>query len=81
MGDPLAAVGLPTPDVEHVSVRRLGWPEIAHGNDVDSSAARVSEPHDLLTPATRSRSRPRDAPVMHVMLLGYGKAPQNGAFL
>lgn len=25
MGDPLAAVGLPTPDVEHVSVRRLGW--------------------------------------------------------
>ena len=27
MGDPLTAVGLPTPDVEHVSVRRLGWPE------------------------------------------------------
>jgi hypothetical protein len=27
MGDPLAAVGLPTPDVEHVSVGRLGWPE------------------------------------------------------
>jgi hypothetical protein len=39
MGDPLAAVGLPTPDVEHVSVRRLGWPEIADGEDVDSSAA------------------------------------------
>jgi hypothetical protein len=34
MGDPLAAVGLPTPDVEHVSVRRLGWPEIVDGNDV-----------------------------------------------
>jgi hypothetical protein len=27
MGDPLTEVGLPTPDVEHVSVRRLGWPE------------------------------------------------------
>jgi hypothetical protein len=27
MGEPLAAVGLPTPDVEHVSVGRLGWPE------------------------------------------------------
>jgi hypothetical protein len=40
MGDPLAAVDLPTPDVEHVSVRRLGWPEIADGDDVDSSAAR-----------------------------------------
>jgi hypothetical protein len=40
MGDPLAAVGLPTPDVEHVSVRRLGWPEIADSDDVDSSAAR-----------------------------------------
>jgi hypothetical protein len=40
MGDPLAAVGLPTPDVEHVSVRRLGWPEIADGNNVDSSAGR-----------------------------------------
>jgi hypothetical protein len=39
IGDPLAAVSLPTPDVEHVSVRRLGWPEIADGEDVDSSAA------------------------------------------
>jgi hypothetical protein len=26
MGEPLAAVGLSTPEVEHVSVRRLGWP-------------------------------------------------------
>lgn len=25
MGAPLAAVGLPTPEVEHVSVHRLGW--------------------------------------------------------
>jgi hypothetical protein len=40
MGDPLAAVGLPTPDVEHVSVTRVGWPEIVDGDDVDSSAAR-----------------------------------------
>ena len=40
MGDPLAAVDLPTPEVEHVSVRRLGWPEIADGDDVDSSSAR-----------------------------------------
>jgi hypothetical protein len=40
MGDPLAAVDLPTPAVEHVSVRRLGWPEIADRDDVDSSAAR-----------------------------------------
>jgi hypothetical protein len=39
MGDPLTAVGLPTPDVEHVSVRRLGWPEIAAGDNVDTSAA------------------------------------------
>ena len=40
MGDPLAAVGLPTPDVEHVSVGRLGWPELTDSDDVDSSAAR-----------------------------------------
>jgi hypothetical protein len=26
MGDPLAAVGLPTPEVEHASVDRIGWP-------------------------------------------------------
>src|ERR1041385_1906006 len=38
MGEPLAAVGLPTPDVEHVSVRRLGWAEVADGDDADSSA-------------------------------------------
>ena len=31
MGDPLTAVGLPTPDIEHVSVGRLGWPEMADG--------------------------------------------------
>ena len=31
MGDPLTAVGLPTPDVEHVSVHRLGWPESVDG--------------------------------------------------
>ena len=31
MGEPLASVGLPTPDVEHASVRRLGWPERAEG--------------------------------------------------
>jgi hypothetical protein len=31
MGDPLASVDLPTPDIEHVSVHRLGWPEIAEG--------------------------------------------------
>jgi len=37
MGDPLAAVGLPTPDVEHVSVRRLGWPD-----SVDEGAGAVS---------------------------------------
>lgn len=40
MGGPLAAVDLPTPDVEHVSVRRLGWPETAGGDDEDSSTAR-----------------------------------------
>jgi hypothetical protein len=40
MGDPLAAVGLRTPDVEHVSVGRLGWPEITDRDDVDSSAGR-----------------------------------------
>ena len=40
MGDPLAAVDLPTPDIEHVSVCRLGWPQIADGDYVDSSAAR-----------------------------------------
>lgn len=38
MGDPLAAAGLPTPDVEHVSVGRLGSP--TEGDDADSSAAR-----------------------------------------
>ena len=38
MGDPLTAVGLPTPDVEHVSVGRLGWPEIADGDDVAPAA-------------------------------------------
>src|ERR1044071_1673156 len=40
MGDPLAAVGLPTPDVEHVSVRRLGWPESVDGEAGAVSAAR-----------------------------------------
>jgi hypothetical protein len=45
MGESLAAVDLPTPDVEHVSVRRLGWSETAVGNDVDSST-RESEPDD-----------------------------------
>ena len=40
MGDPLAAVGLPTPDVEHVSVGRLGWPELTDRDDLDSSPAR-----------------------------------------
>ena len=40
MGDPLAAVGLPTPDVEHVSVRRLGWPESVDGEEGAVSAAR-----------------------------------------
>ena len=40
MGDPLTAVGLPTPDVEHVSVRRLGWPESAAGAPGAVSAAR-----------------------------------------
>src|ERR1051326_7667775 len=37
IGDPLTAVGLPTPDVEHVSVRRLGWPD-----SVDDEAGPVS---------------------------------------
>lgn len=27
MGEPLASAGLPTPDVEHVAVHRLGWPD------------------------------------------------------
>jgi hypothetical protein len=40
IGDPLAAVGLRTPDVEHVSVGRLGWPEITDRDGGDSSAAR-----------------------------------------
>jgi hypothetical protein len=40
MGDPLTAVGLPTPDVEHVSVRRLGWPEIADADEGAVPAAR-----------------------------------------
>jgi hypothetical protein len=40
MGDPLAAVGLPTPHVEHVSVGRFGWPEIADRDDLNSSATR-----------------------------------------
>jgi hypothetical protein len=57
MGDLLAAVGLPTPDVEHVSVRRLGWPEIADGDDVDPPQLAESEPHDLARPATRARCR------------------------
>ena len=39
MGDPLAGVGLPTPDIEHVSVGRLGWPEIAAGEDAGPPAA------------------------------------------
>ena len=39
MGDPLAAVDLPTPDVEHVSVRRLGWPESVDGEEGAVSAA------------------------------------------
>ena len=40
MGGPLEAVGLPTPDVEHVSVRRLGWLENVHGEQGAVSAAR-----------------------------------------
>ena len=40
MGDPLTAVGLPTPDVEHVSVRRLGWPESVDREEGAVSAAR-----------------------------------------
>jgi hypothetical protein len=40
MGNPLTAVGLPTPDVEHVSVRRLGWPESIDGVEGIASAAR-----------------------------------------
>jgi len=40
MGDPLAAVGLPTPDVEHVAVRRLRWPAIGDGDKVDATVAR-----------------------------------------
>ena len=40
MGDPLTAVGLPTPDVEHVSVRRLGWPESVDRVEGAVSAAR-----------------------------------------
>jgi hypothetical protein len=39
MGEPLAGVGLPTPDVEHVSVGRLGWPEIADRDDAEPAAA------------------------------------------
>jgi hypothetical protein len=39
MGDPLAAVGLPTPDVEHVSVSRLGWPERVEIEDAGDSDA------------------------------------------
>ena len=44
MGDPLTAVGLPTPDVEHVSVRRLGWPEIADADEAAVSVAQASKP-------------------------------------
>ncbi len=40
MGDPLAAVDLPSPDVEHVSVRRLGWPESVDGEEAGATAAR-----------------------------------------
>jgi hypothetical protein len=40
MGDPLTAVGLPTPDVEHVSVRRLGWPESVAMDSVGESSSR-----------------------------------------
>ena len=40
MGDPLAAVGLPTPDVEHVSVRRVDWPESVDGEEAAVSTAR-----------------------------------------
>ena len=40
MGDPLAAVGLPTPDVEHVSVRRLGWPDTVDDDEAGVPAAR-----------------------------------------
>jgi len=42
MGDPLAAVGLPTPDVEHVSVDRVGWPTRAEGDNVDSVTAHAT---------------------------------------
>ena len=44
MGDPLTAVGLPTPDVEHVSVRRLGWPESVDGEEAAVSVAQASKP-------------------------------------
>jgi hypothetical protein len=40
MGEPLASAGLPTPEVEHVSVGRLDWPELADRDDAGSSAAR-----------------------------------------
>ena len=34
MGEPLATAGLPTPDVEHLSVGRIGWP----GSEEDEAA-------------------------------------------
>jgi len=40
MGDALTAVDLPRPDVEHVSVRRLGWPESVDGEEGAVSATR-----------------------------------------
>jgi hypothetical protein len=40
MGDPLTGVGLSTPDVEHVSVRRIGWPESVDGEEEGLTAAR-----------------------------------------
>jgi hypothetical protein len=41
MGDPLEAVGLPTPDIEHVSVGRLGWPESGDGDAAGVTGAHV----------------------------------------
>ena len=39
MGDPLSAVGLPTPDVEHVSVSRLVRQEGVDGEEARHSGA------------------------------------------
>src|SRR5881628_1938744 len=82
----LVVVNVFPTDEDHLAFgRNMGDPLAAVGlprptSNTCRSAASAGRSLPMAT-TTRARSRRRDAPVMHVSLLGNGKAPQNGAFL